>query len=269
MTYQLAARRLTLVTAILVAIALTLFLTAPFGKSVALAQANDQGGNSPATGLPTIGGTVQVGETLTADTSDIADAEGLENAAFSYRWVSSDGTTDTDIEKATDSTYKLVAADQGKSIKVIVTFADDAGNEETLASAPAGPVLEEPVWGDGPPGAPRNLTITAGDREITLSWEPPADNGNAPAKRYRIEFRIDGQDYGKSDWGTARKTTYTKTHLANGVKYIFRVKAENGTGNYGPYGPASEEVSATPTSGLRWTWARRFCRTRRPCITAW
>ena len=39
--------------------------------------------------------------------------------------------------------------------------------------------------------------------------------------------------------------------MANGVKYVFRVKAENGSGNsYGPYGPYSEEVSATtPTSG--------------------
>ena len=245
MTYQLAARRLTLVTAILVAIALTLFLTAPFGKSVALAQGNDPGGNSPATGLPTIGGTVQVGETLTADTSDIADAEGLENAAFSYQWVSSDGTTDTDIQKATDSTYKLVAADQGKSIKVRVSFTDGGGNEETLTSAPT-----EPVLGNGPPGAPRNLTATAGNKEVTLSWEPPEDNGNAPATRYRIEWRVDGKDYKKGHWGTSGSTTYTKTDLANGVKYVFRVKAENGNGNsYGPYGPASGEVSATPTSG--------------------
>ena len=206
--------------------------------------------DSPATGLPSISGTVQVGETLTASTSEIEDANGLANATFSYRWVSSDGTTDTDIEKATDSTYKLVAANQGKSIKVIVTFADDAGNEETLTSAPAGPVLREPAFGDGPPGAPRSLTVTAGDQEITLSWEPPADNGNAPAKRYRIEWRIDGKDYKKGHWGPSRSTTYTKIDLANGVNYIFRVKAENGNGNsYGPYGPASEEVSATPTSG--------------------
>ncbi len=200
------------------------------GLGSPLALGEDSDTNTPATGAPTISGTVQVGETLTADTSDIEDANGLANATFSYRWVSSDGTTDTDIEKATDSTYKLVA--------------DDAGNEETLTSAPTAP-----VWGDGPPGAPGNLTVTAGDQEITLSWEPPADNGNAPAKRYRIEWRMDGKDYTRSQWGTSGSTTYTKTDLANGVKYVFRVKAENGTGNYGPYGPASEEVSATPTSG--------------------
>ena len=202
--------------------------------------------NTPAAGVPTINGTAQVGETLTAGTSGIADQNGLENATFSYQWLADDAK----IAGATSSTRTLTDVDQGKAIKVRVTFTDDAGHGETLTSAPAGPVLEEPVFGDGPPGAPGNLTISAGDQEITLSWEPPADNGNAPATRYRIEWRIDGKDYKKGHWGTSRSTTYTKTDLANGVKYVFRVKAENGNGNsYGPYGPASEEVSVTPTSG--------------------
>ena len=43
--------------------------------------------NTTATGAPTISGTAQVGETLTADTSGIADADGLENADFSYQWL--------------------------------------------------------------------------------------------------------------------------------------------------------------------------------------
>ena len=197
--------------------------------------------NTLATGLPTISGTAQVGETLTVDTSNIEDADGLENVTFSYQWLADD----TAIDGATGSAYTLADSDKGKSIRVRVTFTDDGGNEETLTSAPT-----EPVFGDGPPGAPRNLTVTAGDQEITLSWEPPDDNGNPPATRYRIEWRMDGKDYKKGHWGTSGSTTYTKTDLANGVKYVFRVKAENGSGNsYGPYGPASEEVSATPTSG--------------------
>ena len=204
--------------------------------------------NNPATGAPTISGTAQVGETLTAGITGIADADGLSGETFTYQWVSSDGTADTDIENATGSTYTLIAADQGKSVKVSVTFTDDGGNEETLTSEATGPVL-----GDGPPGAPVNLAATAGNKEVTLSWDPPADNGNAPATGYRIEWRVDGQDYDKNIWGTARSTTYTtndQANLANGVKYFFRVKAGNGSGySYGPYGPASGEVSATPTSG--------------------
>ena len=212
-----------------------------------VARADGQEGNSPATGLPTISGTAQVGETLTAGITGIADADGLSGETFTYQWVSGDGTTDTDIENATGSTYKLVDADRGRFVKARVTFTDGGGNEETLTSAPTGP-----VWGDGRPGAPRNLAATAGNREVTLSWDPPADNGNAPATGYRIEWRVDGKDY-ENHWATARSTTYTtnvNANLANGVKYFFRVKAGNGDGNsQGPYGPASGEVSATPTSG--------------------
>ena len=208
------------------------------------ARADGQEGNSPATGLPTISGTAQVGETLTAGITGIADADGLTNVGYTYQWLADDA----EIAGATGLTYTLVDADQGKSVKVRVTFTDGGGSEETLTSAPTGP-----VFSDGPPGVPRNLTATAGNKEVTLSWDPPADNGNAPATGYRIEWRIDGKDYDKNIWGTARSTSYTtndQANLANGVKYFFRVRAGNGSGNrQGPYGPASGEVSATPTSG--------------------
>ena len=90
--------------------------------------------NSPATGAPTINGTAQVGQTLTVYTSGIADADGLSGATFSYQWIANDGTSDTDITGETDFTYILVAADEGKTIKVRVSFTDDAGNEEALTS---------------------------------------------------------------------------------------------------------------------------------------
>ena len=89
--------------------------------------------NSPSTGQPTISGTAQVGETLTAHTSGINDADGLDNATFSYQWLADDA----DIAGATGSSYTLVAADEGKTIKVRVSFTDDDGNEETLTGATA------------------------------------------------------------------------------------------------------------------------------------
>ena len=90
--------------------------------------------NSPATGAPAISGTAQVGETLTASTSDFADQDGLDNATFSYQWLADDSA----IPDATGSTYTLVPADQGKTIKVKVSFTDDANNLETLTSAATG-----------------------------------------------------------------------------------------------------------------------------------
>ena len=83
--------------------------------------------NTPATGQPTIGGTVQVGEKLTADTSGIDDQDDLENTTFSYQWVRNDGTAETDIQGETASTYTLTEDDQGKTVKVRVSFTDDGG----------------------------------------------------------------------------------------------------------------------------------------------
>ena len=91
--------------------------------------------NSAATGLPTISGTVQVGQTLTVSTSDINDADGLDDVSYSYQWIRSDGNTDSDIAGATGSAYELAVADQGKTIKVKVSFEDDQGNSESLTSA--------------------------------------------------------------------------------------------------------------------------------------
>ena len=152
----------------------------------------------------------------------------------------------------TETSYVDESAEQGVEYECRVTARNESGPGESSDWVRAGPE-EEPVLGDGLPGAPRNLTATPGNREVTLSWDPPDDNGNPPATRYRIEWRVDGKDYDRNDWGTSQETTYTtnaQANLANGVKYFFRVKAENDDGNsYGPYGPSSEEVSSTPTSG--------------------
>ena len=87
--------------------------------------------NNPATGAPTISGTAQVGQTLTASTSGISDTDGLDNVSYSYQWLADD----TEIDGATNSTYTVQSLDNGKVIKVRVTFTDDANNEESLTSA--------------------------------------------------------------------------------------------------------------------------------------
>ena len=87
--------------------------------------------NTAATGAPAIGGTAQVDETLTASTSDIADADGLDHARFAYQWIRGS----SDIQGATGSRYTLASADEGQRITVRVSFTDDAGNPESLTSA--------------------------------------------------------------------------------------------------------------------------------------
>ena len=96
--------------------------------------------DSQATGAPTISGTAQVGETLTADTSGISDSDGLDNVAFVYQWLADD----TEISGAAGSSYTLTEFEEGQAIKVRVSFSDDAGNEETLTSTATGSVVAPP-----------------------------------------------------------------------------------------------------------------------------
>ena len=98
------------------------------------------GPNTPATGAPTITGTAQVGKILTAGTSNISDDDGLDDGTFAYQWLADSA----EINGATASTYTLVTADEGKAIKVQVSFTDNAGNNETLTSAATGAVDARP-----------------------------------------------------------------------------------------------------------------------------
>ena len=98
------------------------------GESLTLSSASQT--NTPATGAPTVSGNAQVAQTLTASTSGIADADGLTNVSYSYQWLADD----TVIDEATSSTYAVQSSDNGKVIKVQVTFTDDAGNYERLTS---------------------------------------------------------------------------------------------------------------------------------------
>ena len=92
--------------------------------------------NTAATGAPTITGTATVGETLTAVTTAIMDDDGLTTPGYTYQWIRvAADTTETDIATATASTYTLVTDDLGATIKVKVSFTDDASNAETLTSA--------------------------------------------------------------------------------------------------------------------------------------
>ena len=92
--------------------------------------------NTAATGAPTITGTAQVGQTLTAvDHRYHADADGLTTPNYTYQWIRVDGTDEPDIAVANSSTYTLIDTDLGTTLKVRVTFTDDLGHTETLTSA--------------------------------------------------------------------------------------------------------------------------------------
>ena len=198
--------------------------------------------NTAATGLPTISGTAQVGRTLAASTSGIADADGMSGATFSYQWASGDGTTDADIQGATAATYTLQPADEGRAIRVRVTFTDDGGSEETLTSDATSAVEAAATV----PGAPRSVTVDQGaSRELAVSWEAPASDGGSAITGYKVQYKEAANSWdvpSEVSETTVDGTSHSIGGLSNGVAYTVRVIATNGVGD----GVASAEAGGTP-----------------------
>ena len=180
--------------------------------------------NSRATGALTISGTAQVGQMLTADTSNIGDSDGLTNVVYQYQWLADDGSSVTEISGATGSTYTLQATDEGATIKVQVSFSDDADNPESLTST-ATAVVAAPE----PPAMPTGLSPSVSQDTVTLSWDDPQDDtitGYVILRRDRAihpvgTFVTIAGDTGSTD------TTYTDDTVEPDKQYVYRIKAIN------------------------------------------
>ena len=168
--------------------------------------------NSPATGAPSVGGTVEVGETLTADTSGIADANGLTNVSYSYQWIANEGNGDTNITGATDSTYTLLATDEGKTIKVSVSFTDDADNGEALISKATGAVAAAP--NNRPTGEPTISGTAQVGQLLTAHTSGIADDDGL--ENVTFSFQWVAND-GSTDADISGETDATYTLVADDV----------------------------------------------------
>ena len=204
--------------------------------------------NSPATGGPGIQGTARVGETLTATTSQIRDEDGMDNAVFAYQWVRAElgAESGVDIVGATGSTYVVTDDDVDKAISVLVTFTDDAGNEESAPSSispVAAPALPPTPQVPGAPGAPEVSVHESGS--LAVSWTAPASDGGSAITGYRVQWKESA-----GSWDTPADVTeaavtrasHTITALSDGAEYVVRVLAINDNGESLP----SEEGEGTP-----------------------
>ena len=202
--------------------------------------------NRAATGAPFISGTPRVGEELAADTTRIADADGLESAVFRYQWIRLDGAIETNIGTDTSS-YTLVAEDLGQRIRVRVTFTDDAENEEYVISDATETVAPTA------PGAPKSLKVSVrGTGTLEVSWQAPASDGGSAITGYKVQWKesADGWETPADvSETTVTGTTHTVTGLTDGVEYSVRVRAVNDVGE----GPLSAEAPATPQEAAMWS----------------
>lgn len=104
--------------------------------------------NNGPTGTIVIIGSVTQGQSLSANASSLADADGL--GPVSYQWLRASSA----IVGATSSTYALVQTDVGSSVSVRISYIDGSGKVESLSSAPTAAVIN---INDPPAG---NVTVS-------------------------------------------------------------------------------------------------------------
>ena len=143
--------------------------------------------NNPATGVPTITGTAQVGEALTADTSDIMDDDGLPSV-FTWQWVrvDADGASHpTPIPDTNAATYTLTDDDVGGKVWVEVSFTDHLGNGErrTSAAYPASDTVTDTVA-----AMVSNVTVSSSPKLTAQGSTSPDTYGVGETIEFKVTF---------------------------------------------------------------------------------
>ena len=129
--------------------------------------------NEAPAGIPVMTGLPAAGQTLTASTESITDPDGVPTN-FTYQWkrYSSDNVFEADIGTNL-STYALTAEDEGKKIKVAVSYIDNQGYIEgplvsplsaVISAAPLSSNISQKGKSTAPVSTPLSQAFTTGSK---------------------------------------------------------------------------------------------------------
>jgi hypothetical protein len=186
---------------------------------------------------PTISGTAQDGQTLSASTGSWSGSP----TSYAYQWqrCDSSGAGCANVSGATASSYPLGSADVGSTLRVTVT-ASTAGGSATAQSAPSAIVAAMPPQSTAPPNV--SGTDAAGQtlQSSTGSW-----TGTAPLSYAYQWQRCDSSGAGCANVSGATSSTYTLTTADAGSTMRVHVSASNSAGS----AVATSQPTAPVSSG--------------------
>ena len=146
--------------------------------------------NNPATGQPTVPEQPMVGDTITPDTSNIADQDGINAETYSYRWIAYDGFTPITVTDSDTPNYQVSPQHYGQRLKLEILFNDLQGNAETANSEMTAPVKAHT------PNPPTSITAQViSDTSIEVNWEPAPQPGAMPVQSYKVQWTTDQQTW--------------------------------------------------------------------------
>ena len=205
----------------------------------------EESGASPVnTALPTISGTPEEGQTLSASEGSWTNSP----TSYAYQWqdCNASGASCADIAGATGSTHALAAGEVGDTVRVVVT-ASNATGSTPATSAATGTIVVDP-----PPAAPVNTVLPSVSGNAIEGQALTASAGswsNSP-----ISYAYQWQDCNSAGASCSSITGATAaTHLlfAGEVGDTVRVvvTATNAGGSTPATSAASALVSTAPIEG--------------------
>src|SRR5208337_1158694 len=165
------------------------------------------------------------------------------NAQVSLTWNASSGATSYYVKRSTTSggpytqigtptatNYTDTGLSNGTTYYYVVSAVNSAGESANSVEVSATP--------NAPPAAPTGLTASAGNAQVSLTW-----NASTGATSYHVKrSTTSGGPY--TQIGAPTATNYTDTGLTNGTPYYYVVSAVNSAGE----SANSSQASATPVA---------------------
>jgi len=173
------------------------------------------------TGLTATPGNQQVGLTWNASAGA---------TSYNVKRGTASGGPYTTVSSPTTTNYTDTGLNNGTPYYYVVTAVNASGESGNSNQATATPLA--------PPAAPTNLTATAGNQQVSLSWT--ASTGTVTS--YHVK-RSSTSGSGYTQIAAPTGTSYTDTTVTNGTTYYYVVTAVNTSGESGN----SNEASAKPT----------------------
>jgi fibronectin type 3 domain-containing protein len=203
----------------------------------AVNSAGESAASSQATATPT------TPVTIPAAPTDLQATAG--NTQVSLTWSASAGATSYNVKRSTTSggpytkisspeatSYLDTGLTNGTPYYYVVTAVNSAGESPASSQATATPTAPITI-----PAAPTDLQATAGNAQVSLTW-----NASTGATSYNVKrSTTSGGPYTKIS--SPETTSYLDTGLINGTSYYYVVTAVNSAGESNP----SSQATATPT----------------------
>ena len=202
------------------------------------------------TGAPTISGTAQQGQTLTASNGSWSNSP----TSYGHQWQDCSSSC-SNISGATGSTYNLQSSDVGDTIDVVVT-ATNAGGSGSATSAKTATVTAS----SSPPSAPSNTSapVVTGTAQQgnTLTASSGTWTGTAP-----IDYTYQWQDC-----SSGACTKYLRSHVHDvcpavvGRREHDRCRGHGderrrfGVGDFGADGQCFEQLRDVRAAGGSYVW---------------